>query len=404
MKEISSSLNDSSLDQSQTSSPVSVLQRRRSHPSVRKKATKRAQTESGCSLTRHSPEGLRSPGPTITLTDQSQSIQPESYTESSLLDETPEPSPTKPVRMRKVSDLLLSGGADNQANETSILESHLRQGFQESGSWELEQNLNAKRTPKRKKQKAAVKKCTNCESTKTPQWREGPMGRATLCNACGVQYRKGKLFSEYRPLKNPTFDPSLHSNFEESGSWEREEDPKPKPTPERKMPKVSVKKCMHCESTETPQWREGPMGQATLCAACGVQYRKGRLFSEYPPLESPTFNPPSHSNMEESDSWEREEDPNPKPTPKRKKQKVAVKKCMHCESTKTPQWREGPMGHATLCNACGVQYRHGRLFPEYRPLKSPTFNPALHSHLPKKVQQMRMRKNAEKSAVSEDSE
>lgn len=65
------------------------------------------------------------------------------------------------------------------------------------------------------------------------------------------------------------------------------------------------------------------------------------------------------------------------------------RKCMHCEATKTPQWREGPMGPKTLCNACGVRYRSGRLFPEYRPAASPTFVPSLHSNSHKKVIEMR---------------
>eukprot|EP00201_Polytomella_parva_P005320 CAMPEP_0175078756 /NCGR_PEP_ID=MMETSP0052_2-20121109/24345_1 /TAXON_ID=51329 ORGANISM="Polytomella parva, Strain SAG 63-3" /NCGR_SAMPLE_ID=MMETSP0052_2 /ASSEMBLY_ACC=CAM_ASM_000194 /LENGTH=321 /DNA_ID=CAMNT_0016348813 /DNA_START=390 /DNA_END=1355 /DNA_ORIENTATION=+ len=29
--------------------------------------------------------------------------------------------------------------------------------------------------------------------------------------------------------------------------------------------------------------------------------------------------------------------------------------CMECGTTSTPQWREGPMGPKTLCNACGVR-------------------------------------------------
>ncbi|KAL6510922.1 hypothetical protein OROGR_022046 [Orobanche gracilis] len=68
---------------------------------------------------------------------------------------------------------------------------------------------------------------------------------------------------------------------------------------------------------------------------------------------------------------------------------AVTKKCTHCEVTKTPQWREGPLGPKTLCNACGVRYRSGRLFPEYRPAASPTFVPALHSNSHKKVIEMR---------------
>lgn len=67
----------------------------------------------------------------------------------------------------------------------------------------------------------------------------------------------------------------------------------------------------------------------------------------------------------------------------------AVRKCMHCEITKTPQWRAGPMGPKTLCNACGVRYKSGRLYPEYRPAASPTFIPSLHSNSHKKVLEMR---------------
>nr|XP_025685208.1 GATA transcription factor 11 isoform X1 [Arachis hypogaea] len=70
---------------------------------------------------------------------------------------------------------------------------------------------------------------------------------------------------------------------------------------------------------------------------------------------------------------------------------VTHRKCMHCEVTSTPQWREGPMGPKTLCNACGVRYRSGRLFPEYRPAASPTFVPSLHSNSHRKVIEMRSR-------------
>ncbi|XP_078427915.1 uncharacterized protein LOC144700288 [Wolffia australiana] len=70
---------------------------------------------------------------------------------------------------------------------------------------------------------------------------------------------------------------------------------------------------------------------------------------------------------------------------------VTARKCMHCEVTKTPQWRAGPLGPKTLCNACGVRYKSGRLFPEYRPAASPTFVPAVHSNSHKKVVEMRNR-------------
>lgn len=33
--------------------------------------------------------------------------------------------------------------------------------------------------------------CANCGTESTPQWRAGPGGAGTLCNACGLRYKKG---------------------------------------------------------------------------------------------------------------------------------------------------------------------------------------------------------------------
>ena len=38
--------------------------------------------------------------------------------------------------------------------------------------------------------------CLNCGCQKTPQWRMGPDGPKTLCNACGVRFRKGLPMSD----------------------------------------------------------------------------------------------------------------------------------------------------------------------------------------------------------------
>ncbi|KAI3759707.1 hypothetical protein L6452_07718 [Arctium lappa] len=67
----------------------------------------------------------------------------------------------------------------------------------------------------------------------------------------------------------------------------------------------------------------------------------------------------------------------------------SVRRCLHCGSDKTPQWRRGPMGPKTLCNACGVRYKSGRLVPEYRPAASPSFVPAKHSNSHRKVMELR---------------
>ncbi|CAJ1967924.1 unnamed protein product [Sphenostylis stenocarpa] len=68
------------------------------------------------------------------------------------------------------------------------------------------------------------------------------------------------------------------------------------------------------------------------------------------------------------------------------------RKCQHCGAEDTPQWRAGPLGPKTLCNACGVRFKSGRLVPEYRPASSPTFRIDLHSNSHRKIIEMRRQK------------
>ncbi|CAH8320301.1 unnamed protein product [Eruca vesicaria subsp. sativa] len=75
-----------------------------------------------------------------------------------------------------------------------------------------------------------------------------------------------------------------------------------------------------------------------------------------------------------------------------------TRRCSHCGVQKTPQWRAGPMGAKTLCNACGVRFKSGRLLPEYRPACSPTFSSELHSNHHRKVIEMRQKKEMSSDA------
>ncbi|XP_047959023.1 GATA transcription factor 4-like [Salvia hispanica] len=81
------------------------------------------------------------------------------------------------------------------------------------------------------------------------------------------------------------------------------------------------------------------------------------------------------------------------PAPAPAKSEAPGRKCLHCASEKTPQWRTGPMGPKTLCNACGVRFKSGRLVPEYRPAASPTFVTARHSNSHRKVMELRRQKD-----------
>ncbi|KAH6832466.1 hypothetical protein C2S53_019784 [Perilla frutescens var. hirtella] len=84
------------------------------------------------------------------------------------------------------------------------------------------------------------------------------------------------------------------------------------------------------------------------------------------------------------------------PSKKREPTETPGRRCLHCASEKTPQWRTGPMGPKTLCNACGVRYKSGRLVPEYRPAASPTFISARHSNSHRKVMELRRQKDMQR--------
>ncbi|KAJ1925558.1 hypothetical protein IWQ60_004496 [Tieghemiomyces parasiticus] len=42
-----------------------------------------------------------------------------------------------------------------------------------------------------------------------------------------------------------------------------------------------------------------------------------------------------------------------------------AKRCQYCQSKTTPMWRRGPAGPGTLCNACGVKWKHGKILQGY---------------------------------------
>lgn len=87
------------------------------------------------------------------------------------------------------------------------------------------------------------------------------------------------------------------------------------------------------------------------------------------------------------------ENNDPNPMSWKKRENSVDRRCLHCASEKTPQWRTGPLGPKTLCNACGVRYKSGRLVPEYRPAASPTFVSARHSNSHRKVMELRRQKD-----------
>lgn len=239
-------------------------------------------------------------------------------------------------------------------------------------------------------------RCVHCQAVKTPQWRDGPMGPKTLCNACGVRYQCGRLLPEYHPIKSQSRKTKKFSCSQgKAKKVKQSTEIKVDSTHQLQEDITNPPPCKiytQCNTKENPQGNEGPVSPSTLCIACGVRYRSGRLLPETHLIASQDPGRKGRMNTRNKEKKKKElpglsNDSELAGVASRRHGQAKV--CAHCQVTKTPQWREGPMGWKTLCNACGVRYRMGRLLPEYRPAASPTFVPSLHSNLHKKVIQMR---------------
>ncbi|KAK3836792.1 MAG: hypothetical protein J3R72DRAFT_200576 [Linnemannia gamsii] len=58
------------------------------------------------------------------------------------------------------------------------------------------------------------------------------------------------------------------------------------------------------------------------------------------------------------------------------------KKCSYCDSVSTPMWRRGPNGPGTLCNACGVKWKHGKILEDASEKTKATPKPAVAAVVP----------------------
>lgn len=60
------------------------------------------------------------------------------------------------------------------------------------------------------------------------------------------------------------------------------------------------------------------------------------------------------------------------------------KRCESCQTSHSPEWRRGPSGHRTLCNACGLRYSRSRSRQDQRVTLSPIIS---HSYVQQQQQQ-----------------
>ena len=69
-------------------------------------------------------------------------------------------------------------------------------------------------------QSTVTKGCSFCHKTSTPKWRQGPKGQNTLCNSCGVKWKRGQItipLSPKSPVIEDTIIPAINPGLPESG-------------------------------------------------------------------------------------------------------------------------------------------------------------------------------------------
>jgi hypothetical protein len=118
------------------------------------------------------------------------------------------PIPARLPTEREVSDMLSNIELVKRSLEqvrdlvqTSIQNERAREGAKMKGPYEEEHDVNMygdgmkpqygiTEVKKRRGRAAPPGRCHSCNRIDTPEWRRGPDGARTLCNACGLHYAK----------------------------------------------------------------------------------------------------------------------------------------------------------------------------------------------------------------------
>ncbi|XP_011003734.1 PREDICTED: GATA transcription factor 18 [Populus euphratica] len=68
-----------------------------------------------------------------------------------------------------------------------------------------------------------ARRCANCDTTSTPLWRNGPRGPKSLCNACGIRFKKEERRATAANASNANANSSggmeQHYGYHQNNSW-----------------------------------------------------------------------------------------------------------------------------------------------------------------------------------------
>ncbi|KAG2482202.1 hypothetical protein HYH03_018847 [Edaphochlamys debaryana] len=114
--------------------------------------------------------------------------------------------------------------------------------------------------------------CVECGATQTPQWREGPAGPKTLCNACGVRYVRAQQRANKRAVAMGLPRPSSGSGGRQSRA---SKGTRGEPATARASARVSASAHATEESSQRPQRQA-----ALLAANKTAQYARTGVFPQ----------------------------------------------------------------------------------------------------------------------------
>ncbi|KAJ8550088.1 hypothetical protein K7X08_033795 [Anisodus acutangulus] len=63
-----------------------------------------------------------------------------------------------------------------------------------------------------------ARRCANCDTTSTPLWRNGPRGPKSLCNACGIRFKKEERRASAAPAATANSG-AIDTQHMINGSW-----------------------------------------------------------------------------------------------------------------------------------------------------------------------------------------
>jgi hypothetical protein len=191
---------------------------------------------------------------------------------------------------------------------------------------------------------AGADRCTNCNTTKFVQWRKGPNGLKTFCNACGVVWSRTK---QLRVLDLPDScdeDEAEQVGAADAAGSEEEENAVGGDTP-------------------SPPSSPDSANSDELAPPPGAGDAAAESEEEENAVGGDTPSPPSSPDSVHSDELASPPGaagagpgaagPGPGAGPGAASD-AGADRCTNCNTTKFVQWRKGPNGLKTFCNACGV--------------------------------------------------